>query len=181
MDHKCLLHEPEISFVYADFFNQKIFISMSLFDSFLQGHKLAEILIEGHNPDARLKLTTPDVDALRQHMTTGEALRAYVTGRIVGSGPGVWVVTERQVLMRDAVKQMVIRLHASDVAHVETLRGRYGHTVRLSAHGAHYSMFGVDVALAREMHQAFQALGVSSAFEDKPPSTGIGKFTPVLT
>ncbi len=30
-------------------------------------------------------------------------------------------------------------------------------------------MYGVDAELAREMHQSLQALGVRSAFEDKPP------------
>ena len=142
---------------------------MSFFHSFLQGAKLTEFLIEGHNPDARLKLSTADVDALRQHMKTGEALRAFVTGRIVGSGPGVWMVTEQQVLVRNAANESVVRIQASDIDQFEALLGRYGHTVRLSAQGRQHSMYGVDAELAREMHQSLQALGVNSAFEDKPP------------
>jgi hypothetical protein len=34
-------------------------------------------------------------------MKTGEALRAFVTGRIVDSGAGVWIVTEHQMLSRN--------------------------------------------------------------------------------
>lgn len=142
---------------------------MSFFHSFLQGAKLTEFLIEGHNPDARLKLSTADVDALRQHMKTGEALKAFVTGRIVGSGAGVWVVTEHQVLLRNTALESVACVKASDINHFEAILGRYGHTVRLSAQGRQFSMYGVDAELAREMHQSLQALGVRSAFEDKPP------------
>ncbi len=142
---------------------------MSFFHSFLQGAKLTEFLIEGHNPDARHKLSTADVDALRQHMKTGEALKAFVTGRIVGSGAGVWVVTEQQVLLRNTALESVACVKASDVNHFEAILGRYGHTVRLSAQGRQFSMYGVDAELARQMHQSLQALGVRSAFEDKPP------------
>ena len=67
---------------------------MSFFNSFIHGDKLTEFMIEGHNPDARQKLSTTDVDALRQAMRTGEALRAYVLGRVVMSGRGVWAMTE---------------------------------------------------------------------------------------
>ena len=44
---------------------------MSFFNSFIHGDKLTEFMIEGHNPDARQKLSTTDVDALRQAMRTG--------------------------------------------------------------------------------------------------------------
>ena len=55
-----------------------------------------------------------------------------------------------------------------EVSHFEAVRGRYGHTVRLDVQGRRYSLYGVDAELARGMHQAFQALGVASQFEDKP-------------
>ncbi|MEY2660753.1 MAG: hypothetical protein RLZZ123_1925, partial [Pseudomonadota bacterium] len=62
---------------------------MTFLNSFIHGDKLTEFLIEGHNPDARQKLSTSDVDALRQQMQTGEALQAYAIGRVVMSGRGV--------------------------------------------------------------------------------------------
>ena len=140
-----------------------------MFNSFIHGDKLTEFLIEGHNPDARLKLSTADVDAFRQHMHTGEALRAYVTGRFVMSGPGVWVVTEQHVLIREAAKKSVISLESRLIETFVAVRGRYGHTVRLNAQGLHYSMYGVDAQLALGFHQALLLLGVDSSFEDKPP------------
>ena len=80
---------------------------MTVFNSLIHGDALAQILMEGHNPYALQKLETADVDALRQAMQTGEALQAYGVGRIVMSGRGVWAVTERAVLLRDASQQGV--------------------------------------------------------------------------
>jgi hypothetical protein len=142
---------------------------MSFLNSFIHGDKLTEFLIEGHNPDARLKLATDDVDALRQHMQTGEALRAYVSGRVVMSGRGVWAVTEQQVLIRNAMQRSIARIDVRQIDHFEAVRGRYGHTVRLLTQGRQYSLYGVDAELAKGMHQALQSLGVTSTFEDKPP------------
>jgi hypothetical protein len=142
---------------------------MSFLNSFIHGDKLTEFLIEGHNPDARQKLPTADVDALRQHMQTGEVLRAYVSGRVVMSGRGVWAVTEKQVLIRNATRRSLARIEVAHIEQFEAVRGRYGHTVRLLAQGRQYSMYGVDAALAQGMHQALSSLGVTSTFEDKPP------------
>lgn len=141
---------------------------MSFLNSFIHGDKLTEFLIEGHNPQARQKLLTADVDALRQQMQTGEVLRAYVSGRVVMSGRGVWAVTERHVLIHQASQDGVTRVAVGEVSSFEAVRGRYGHTVRLDVQGRQYSLYGVDADLARGMHQAMQALGVRSAFEDKP-------------
>lgn len=142
---------------------------MSFLNSFIHGDKLTEFLIEGHNPDARQKLPTDDVDALRQHIQTGEVLRAYVTGRVVMSGRGVWAVTEKQVLIRNATRNSLAHIDVSQIAHFEAVRGRYGHTVRLLAQGRQYSMYGVDAELAMGMHRALASLGVNSTFENKPP------------
>ncbi len=141
---------------------------MSFINSFIHGHKLLEFLIEGHNPDARLKLSTDDVDALRQKMQTGEALRAYLLGRVVNSGRGVWVVTDSYVLIRNVIENSVTRIDRVQVDHFEAVRGRYGHTVRLIAQDRQHSLYGADAEFARNMHQAFESLGVASSFEDKP-------------
>jgi hypothetical protein len=141
---------------------------MSFLNSFIHGDKLTEFLIEGHNPDARQKLLNDDVDALRQHMQTGEVLRAYVLGRVVMSGRGVWALTEKQILIRNAARQSLARIDIAHIANFEAVRGRYGHTVRILADGREHSMYGVDAALAQSMHVALASLGVASAFEDKP-------------
>ncbi len=141
---------------------------MSFLISFIHGDKLTEFLIEGHNPDARQKLLTADVDALRQHTNTGEILKSFVVGRIVNSGRGVWVLNEKCILVRNATRQGVERIELASIEHFETVRGRYGHTVRLMVQGHQYSMYGVDAGLAKEMHSALSSAGVISSFEDKP-------------
>lgn len=140
---------------------------MKFLNSLIHGDALAQILMEGHNPYALQKLETADVDALRQAMQTGEALQAYAVGRIVMSGRGVWAVTERAVLLRDASQQGVQVIALDQVQAFEAERGRFGHTVRLSAQGRRSSLFGVDRELARALHLALQARGIASQFEDK--------------
>ena len=140
---------------------------MKFLNSLIHGDALAQILMEGHNPYALQKLETADVDALRQAMQTGEALQAYGVGRIVMSGRGVWAVTDRAVLLRNASQQGVQTIALDQVQSFEAVRGRFGHTVRLSAQGRNWSLFGVDRELARALHLAFQARGVASQFEDK--------------
>lgn len=140
---------------------------MQFFNSLIQGHQLIEFLIEGRNPYARSKLMTNDVDALRQHMQTGEALKAFVVGRIVGSGTGVWVTTEKNVLIRDTVKNTVVSIRLGDIADFEALPGKYGHTVRLLVQGSQYSMYGVDAALAQALYKSLQPLLTHCFFEDE--------------
>ena len=142
---------------------------MSLLNSFIHGDKLTEFLIEGHNPDARLTLSQADVQAVRQHLTPGDSLRAYVSGRIVMSGAGVWALTAQHLLMLNTALRQVTTVETRHLEHFEAVRGRYGHTVRLHAQGRQYSLYGVDVDLARHMHEALQAMGAKSLFEDKPP------------
>ena len=142
---------------------------MSLFASFIHGEALSEILIEGHNPYARQKLDTAAADALRQHVNAPDALLAYVLGREVMSGTGVFALTQTQLLVYKGVTRMVTPIALNEVAHVQAVRGKYGHTVRIHAQGRTYAMFGVDKDLAEAMHQALSGAGVQSTFEDKPP------------
>lgn len=140
---------------------------MQFLNSFIQGHKLVEFLVEGRNPDARSKLMTSDVDALRQHMTTGEALKAFVIGRIVGSGSGVWVTTERNLLIRNSLNNTVTPIQLGDIDHFEALPGKYGHTVRLVAKGSKHSMYGVDAALAQALCMSLKPYVTDCTFEDE--------------
>ncbi|MDI9330313.1 MAG: hypothetical protein QM527_03150 [Alphaproteobacteria bacterium] len=151
---------------------------MPLLNSFIHGEALTEFLIEGHNPHARVKLATADVDALRQHMQTGETLHAYVSGRVVMSGRGVWALTERHLLLRNTSQEGVIRLDVGQIERFEAVRGRYGHTVRVFAQGRGHSMYGVDAELAQTMQRALVALGVASSFEDKPARGTFRNSTP---
>ncbi len=146
---------------------------MKFLNSLIHGDALTEILMEGHNPYALEKLSTADADALRQQMHSGESLQAYLIGRIVMSGRGVWAVTDRSVLLRNATHTGVEAISLDQVQSFEAVRGRFGHTVRLKAQDRGWSLYGVDRELARATHAAFEARGVASAFEDKPALSGV--------
>jgi len=141
---------------------------MSLFDSFIHGDALTEILLESHHPQALQKLDTADVDALRQQMRAGDSVQGYVIGRVVGSGRGIWVVTQQAILLRDSRRQGAESVALDQVDAFEAVRGRFGHTVRLQAQGRGWSLFGTDRDLARSLHQALQARGIRSSHEDLP-------------
>jgi hypothetical protein len=55
----------------------------------------------------------------------------------------------------------------NQVSHFESVRGRFGHVVRLKAQGRALSLYGVDRELAAAMYSAFAGLGVPSSHEDK--------------
>lgn len=140
---------------------------MSFLNSFLHGDALTEILLEGHNPYALRKLDTADLDAIRQQTFTSEQLRAYVSGRIVGGGRGIWVLAGQAVLLRDARKRDVERVALADIDHFEAERGRFGHSVRLRCEDRSWSLFGVDRDLARAMFDALKASGVACEFDER--------------
>ena len=141
---------------------------MAFFDSFAHGEALTEILLEGHNPDAGLKLATADVDALRQQLMTSERLQAFVIGRIVGAGRGVWALTDQSVVLRDAARSAVHRLARAQLVGFEATLGRYGYTVRLQTAARAWSLFGVDRERARQMHESLEAGGTPSQWDDRP-------------
>ena len=141
---------------------------MGFFSSFIHIEALPAIFLQCHNPHALQKLETADLDALRQKLHSSDSLQAYVIGRIVLGGRGVWALTGQAVLMRDPALRSVQRIELSEVESFEAERGRFGHSVRLHAGGSRWSLFGVDRELAGLMHQAFVAASVPSSFEDKP-------------
>lgn len=142
---------------------------MSMLNSFIHGAALTEILIEGHNPYARQKLSTETVDALRQHIHASDSLLAYVCGREVMSGAGVFAFTQDKVLIYHGATRTVTAMGLHQVSQVEAVRGKYGHSVRIHTKDRTYAMFGVDKSLAGALHQALLAQGVRSSFEDKSP------------
>ena len=141
---------------------------MSILNSFIHGNAVTEILFEGHNPYASHLPDPAVLQALRQKMSGGESLRAFVSGRIVLSGAGVWALTDRALLVHDASRGNVQRLELAQVERLEAQRGRYGHTLRLTAGGQGWSLYGVDREMAHALHQALAARGISSQFDDRP-------------
>lgn len=141
---------------------------MAFLDSFTHGDALTEIFIEGHNPYAQLKLPEADLDAIRQKLMSSEALLGYVSGRIVGAGRGVWLVTDQAVVIRSATVQGAQRIGLAEVEHFETERGRFGHVVRMKAQGRSWSLFGVDRELAGSLQRALESRGIAGSHDDRP-------------
>lgn len=119
-------------------------------------------------PYAQQKLDSADLDALRQKLHTSDELQAYLIGRIVGGGRGVWALSGQALLILDAAQGTVQRLDLRQVQSFEAERGRFGHTVRLQAQGQGWSLYGVDREFAGLVHQGLQAGGVASRFDDRP-------------
>ena len=140
-----------------------------MFDTIRHGNDLSEILMEGHNPCARQKLNDAATQSLRQHIQSPNSLLAYVCGREVKSGAGVMALSECKVLVYQSATGQVNALALSQVIQVQAVRGKYGHTVRVITQGHTHALFGVDKALAEQMHQALLGAGVQSSFEDKAP------------
>jgi hypothetical protein len=140
---------------------------MKLLNSFIHGNALTEIFLEGHNPNALRKLDTADLDEVRQKVLTSEILQGYLIGRIVGAGRGVWVMTDQCMVLLNCQSRSVERIDLDQIKRVEAERGRYGHTVRLTTSTSTWSLYGVDLELARCVHAALVKHGIDSTFEDK--------------
>lgn len=140
---------------------------MKLFNSFIYADDLAGMFLEGHNPSAQDKLSESDVNAIRQKLETSETLLAYVAGRIVGAGHGIWLLTDQAVILRNSGLKGAERLSLSQVFQFESVRGRFGHVVRLQAQGRSLSLYGADREMAAAMHSAFAGRGITSTHEDK--------------
>jgi hypothetical protein len=122
---------------------------MKFLNSFKFGNELMEVLIEGSNPYARQLLAERDVEAVRQALGLGEKLSAYVLGRVVGEGRGVWYLSSTSVLVQGAGPAPgLVRVALSDVTSMTCLKGRYGYTLSLKAAGRSFAMYGVAEALA---------------------------------
>jgi hypothetical protein len=137
--------------------------------SLIHGAALTELLIEGHNPYARQKLNTETADALRQHIHAPDTLLAYVCGREVLAGAGVFALTQEKFLAYHAATGTVSTVAINQIGQAQAVRGKYGHTVRIHTEARTYAMYGVDKSLAGAMHQALLARGIASTFEDKSP------------
>lgn len=116
-----------------------------------------EILLAGENPDANGALTKNELALLRSSMRDDEALECFVRGRVVGSGAGLWVLTDQRLLVLQAKRRRTpLSLDPSAGEAVETVTGRYGTTISMRVGGVRYAMFGagaqLSAAFARALH-----------------------------
>ena len=122
---------------------------MNLSDYLRSHNELIEMLIEGGNPHAVRKLPQDEVELLRDQLARDERIRAYVSGRVVGAGRGVWVLTDRSLIALSAggpVRVRKLALQALEAAECD--RGRYGQTLRLRFAGQTLSLYGCDATYA---------------------------------
>ena len=127
---------------------------MAWLDFLKNGNELSELLIEGQNPYADKLLDPSDVQTIRPHLHPTERVLAYVLGRVVHAGRGLWVLTDQQVLISqeddsDRVHAIVLR----DISHGECLKGKYGYTLRVTAAGQTFSVYGTSAHMAASFYR----------------------------
>lgn len=120
-----------------------------------------EILLEGFVPNAEQLLPHSDVDLIRNHLPRDEAICAFATGRAVGAGRSVWVITTRSLLVVQTGKVAGVRsFPLEQIEQVEAEEGRYGVTLRAQCANARPSLYGVPMSFAV---LALRALGRPAA------------------
>jgi hypothetical protein len=126
---------------------------------YLRNHnELVAMLLDGDNPHAMRKLPQGDVELLRNQLARDERIRAYVIGRVVGAGRGVWVLTDRSLIALFSVGRVKVRkLELSSLETVESERGHYGQTLRVRLAGQALSLYGCDTTYAELAARALSA------------------------
>lgn len=80
----------------------------------------------------------------------------------------MWLLTDQALILRNSRRQGAERVALNQLQSFESVRGRYGHVLRLQSQGRGHSLIGVDREMAQTLHQALAARGVPSSHEDKP-------------
>ena len=120
---------------------------MAWLDFLKYGNELAELLIEGDNPYSASLLQASDVAPLLPHFQATDCLQAYVHGRVVGAGRGLWVLSERQLIIAHDTNDRPVQAFAlSQISQAQCLRGKYGYTLRVTAASQPFSLYGASAA-----------------------------------
>jgi hypothetical protein len=120
-----------------------------MLDFFRNYSEQLEILIEGRNPYANQLLRHADVDLLRNHLQRDERIAAYATGRSVGMGRTIWVVTSQALLVVQTGKRPGVRKFAlGSIEQADAENGRYGHALSAHVAGARLGLYGVAQSFA---------------------------------
>jgi hypothetical protein len=128
---------------------------MAWLDFLKNGNELSELLIEGHNPYGAQLLKQADVDQMRNHIQHDERVLGYVLGRVVLSGRGLWLLTDRQLLVSENDSgTLVHHLALKDITQAECVKGKYGYTLRVTAAGQQRSVYGASSHLAAVFYRA---------------------------
>lgn len=128
---------------------------MAWLDFLKNGNELSELLIEGTNPYGSQLLKNADVDQMRNHIRPTERVLAYVLGRVVLSGRGLWLLTDQQLLISENDSgPWVHHLALQDVTEAECVKGKYGYTLRVTAGGQQRSVYGASAAMTAVFYRA---------------------------
>ena len=126
-----------------------------------------EILLEGMNPYSDGALTNTEVAQLRPSMRDDETLESFVRGRIVGSGSGLWLLTNHRLLVLNSRRKWVpqaLDLAAGEA--VETIQGRYGATISMRVGGIRHALFAADARLSTAFAAALAGRFPASSAQD---------------
>lgn len=119
------------------------------------GNELSELLIEGCNPYGASLLKQTDVDQLRAHIQPDERVLAYVLGRVVLAGRGLWLLTDQNLLISESDTGTSVHTFAlKDITQAECVKGKYGYTLRVMLAGQMRSVYGASACLAAVFYQA---------------------------
>ncbi len=112
-------------------------------------NELIEMLVDGINAHAMRKLPQDEVEILRNQLDRDERIRAYVIGRVVGAGRGVWVLTDRSLIALFNTGPVKLRkLALSALETVASESGYYGQTLRVRVDGKALSLYACDPTYA---------------------------------
>ncbi|PUE57383.1 hypothetical protein B9Z45_08170 [Limnohabitans sp. 2KL-17] len=128
---------------------------MAWLDFLKNGNELSELLIEGANPYGSSLLKQADVDQMRDHIQPPERVLAYVLGRVVLAGRGLWLLTDQQLLISEHDSgSLVHHFDLSDITEAECVKGKYGYTLRVTAAGQLRSVYGASAHMAAVFYRA---------------------------
>ena len=128
---------------------------MAWLDFLKNGNELSELLIEGANPYGASLLKQADVDQMRDHIQPQERVLAYVLGRVVLAGRGLWLLTDQQLLVSEHDSGNLVHHFAlGDITEAECVKGKYGYTLRVTAAGQLRSLYGASAHMAAVFYRA---------------------------
>jgi len=128
---------------------------MAWLDFLKNGNELSELLIEGQNPYGAQLLKQADVDQMRDHLQPAERVLAYVLGRVVLAGRGLWLLTDQNLLISENDSgTLVHHVALKDITEAECVKGKYGYTLRVTAAGQQRSVYGASSHLAAVFYRA---------------------------
>ena len=128
---------------------------MAWLDLFKNSNELTELLIEGRNPYGASLLSQADVAIMRDQIKADERVLAYVLGRVVTAGRGLWLLTDQALLISEHDNRSAVhRMALVDISGAECVKGKYGYTLRVDAAGQRRSVYGASAHLAAVFYRA---------------------------